>query len=102
MTASLKLRALSAKISELQAQQSDLLKKRNLDIAEDISRLNLAHLDHMKLMGGLLFLSEKITTDDPITEDWLKAGEKFLRRQKGRGRGPTKAACQANPTDQPS
>ena len=102
MTASLKIRALEDKILELQTRQSDLLKKRNLDIARDISRLNLAHLDHMKLMGALLYIRDKISTNDPIAEDWLNAGGKFLRRQKGKSGGAAITTPQTNPANQRS
>jgi len=102
MIASLKIRALEDKILELQTKQTDLIKKRNLDIARDLSKLNLAHIDHMKLMGALLFIQDKISTNDSIAEDWFIAGGKFLRRQKGKSGGTSSKAPQTIPANQQS
>lgn len=82
MAASLKMRQLKSKISELQKHYQLLLKERQTDIAALIPMADLAHLDDKTLMGGFLFLKEKISTEDPIMEAWHVAGEKFLRQHK--------------------
>jgi len=82
MSASTKLHQLESKISELQKQHQLLLKERQQEIAALISMVDLAQLDDKTLMGGLLFLKEKITTQNPMMETWHTAGEKFLRQYK--------------------
>lgn len=82
MSASIKLHHLESKISDLQKQHQLLLKEREKEIASLISSVDLAHLDDKTLAGGMLFLKEKITTQDSITEAWHVSGEKFLRYHK--------------------
>ena len=84
MSASIKMRQLESRISDLQTQHQVLLKERQQEIAILISVLDLAHLDDKTLLGGLLFLRDKITTQDPMVEAWHTAGEKFLRCSKPR------------------
>ena len=79
MTASIKIRQLESRISDLQNQHQLLLKERQQEIAVLLSAIDLAHLDDKTLLGGLLYLKDKITTQDPMVEAWHAAGEKFLR-----------------------
>jgi hypothetical protein len=84
MTASLKIQKLESKIMALQSQQQELLKQRLLGIAQHISRLNLAQMDDVKLVKGLLFLQDRIAKQDPALEGWQNAAEKFLRKPKNK------------------
>jgi len=84
MSASTKLRQLESKLSSLQNQHQILLKERQQEIAVLLSTIDLAHLDDKVLVGGLLFLKDKITNQDPIVEAWRDAGETFLQRTKPR------------------
>jgi hypothetical protein len=84
MSVSTKLHHLKSKVSELQNQYQQILKEREHEIAVLLSTIELAHLDDKTLLGGLLFLKDKITTQDPIMEVWYAAGEKFLRQHKSR------------------
>src|SRR5207247_1133377 len=72
------------KLSGLQNQHQILLRERQQEMAVLLSATDLADLDDKILVGGLLFLKDKITTQDPIVEAWRDAGEKFLRRTKPR------------------
>jgi hypothetical protein len=90
MTASLKIQKLDSKITALQAQQQELLKQRLLDIAQHISRLNLAQMDDVKLVKGLLFLQDRINKEDPALEDWQHAAEKFLRKPKPKNKASSR------------
>lgn len=94
MSASLKIRQLESKISDLQSQHQILLKERQQEIAVLFSTVDLAHLDDKILLGYLLFLKDKITTQDRMLEAWHDAGEKFLRRSKPKTR-PEKGEEQA-------
>ena len=71
---SLKLRQLDSKILTLQTQHKNLLKDRSQEIAVLITSLELAPIEDNILLGGLLFLKEKITTQDPtglaLVEAW--------------------------------
>ncbi|MBT4880515.1 MAG: conjugal transfer protein TraD [Alphaproteobacteria bacterium] len=82
MNASLKIEKLEAKISGLKSQYQLLLHGRQKELAELISKLNLTHIDNKTLMGGFLFLQSKITTQDPIVEDWHNTGARFLRQSR--------------------
>jgi hypothetical protein len=81
---------LEAKISGLQAQYQRLLKERQQDITNLLSTVDFIHLDDHTLLGGLLFLKEKTTSQDiankSLMEAWRDAGEKFLRRTKQKTR----------------
>lgn len=76
------MRQLESKISDLQTQYEFLLKERQQHITTFIATLELASLEDPLLIGGLLFIKEKVTEKDPILEAWRDAGEKFLRRSK--------------------
>ena len=105
MSASVKMRQLESKISDLQTQYQRLLPQRQQDIATLITYLDLASMEDASLVGGLMFVKNKVTTQDPIVEGWQSAGEKFLRRkQKNTLRvfsektAPSKAAATFNST----
>ena len=93
MSVSLKLRQLESKISTLQSQHQNLLKDRRQEIAGLIALLELAHIEDNILLGALLFLKDKISTQDPtgltLVEAWRDAGERFLRRSKSKKQLPT-------------
>ena len=104
MSVSLKLRQLETKISTLQTQHQTLLKDRQQEIAGLITSLELAHVEDNLLIGALLFLKDKISTQDPILEAWQDAGERFLRRKQKKSprifsenTAPSKAATTSNP-----
>ncbi len=80
MTASLKLRQLESKISTLQAQHQAALKERQKEIATLLTSLDLASLDDTVLIGGLLFVKDKIANKDSLVEVWQDVGTRFLRR----------------------
>jgi len=84
MTASIKIRQLESKISDLQTQHQLLLKERQQEIAVLLSVVDLTHFNDKTLVGALFFIKDKITTQDPILEAWRAAGEKFLRQHKAR------------------
>ena len=109
MSVSLKLRQLESKISTLQSHHQALLKDRREEIAALITSLELAHVEDNILLGALLFLKDKVTTQDPtgiaLVEAWQDAGDRFLRRkQKHSSRvpsekiAPSKAAATSNST----
>ena len=104
MSVSQKLRQLESKISTLQSQHQNLLKDRQQEIAGLITSLDLAQVEDNILLGSLLFLKNKIATQDPILEAWRDAGDRFLRRKQKKSPrifseniGPSKAATTPNP-----
>ena len=64
------MRHLESKISDLQNQYQSLLKERQKDITTFIATLDLASLEDPLLVGGLIFIKEKVTGKDPILEVW--------------------------------
>ena len=102
MVASLKIRALEAKIASLQNQQLELQKQRASDIAQLFARLNITHIDDSIIAGNLISMNDKVSTKDSAVEAWQRAGEKFFRRKKSKSRGSPKTDNQTNPTNQPS
>ena len=84
MSASVKMRQLESKISDLQTQYQRLLPQRQQDIATLITFLDLASMEDAALVGGLMFVKSKVTTQDPIVEGWRNAGERFLRQTKSK------------------
>ncbi len=106
MSVSLKLRQLESKISTLQSQHQTLLKDRQQEIAALITSLELAHVEDSILFGSLLFLKDKIITQDPILEVWRDAGDRFLRRSKSKKQPPTlpleTAAAKSKPSQKSS
>ena len=81
MNASIKLRQLEFKLSTLQIHQQNLLKERQQEIAALITSLDLASFDDSILLGGLLFLKDKIIMQNPMVEVWQQTGMRFLRRK---------------------
>ena len=106
MSVSLKLRQLESKISALQSQHQNLLKDRQQEIAALITSLELAHVEDNILLGALLFLKDKISTQDPpglaLVEAWRDAGDRFLRRSKSKKHPPTLPLEAAAPKPQSS
>lgn len=96
------LRQIESKISDLQKQHQHLLTQRQQDIASLITSLNLAHIDDQILIGGLMFLKDKITTQDPLAENWRDAGGRFLRRTKPQKHSPSAPPATPHPTHQSS
>ena len=96
------LNQIKSKISALQNQYQKLLIQRQQDIASLISTLDLAHVDDQLLLGGLIFLKEKITTHDSIMEEWRNAGERFLRTIKPKRQShPKPITPSSSPTQSP-
>lgn len=91
---------LKSKITTLQTQYQKLLTHRQQDIASRIATLDLADMDDQLLMGGLIFLKEKITTQDPIMENWRNAGERFLRKTKPKRQSTSKPTAPSSSSNQ--
>lgn len=75
-----------SKIDELKDRiQKDLEKiklleqKRNDELAKLISKLDLKDLEDDVLVGALLYVKKQVATKSPLTEEWLDAGQKFLK-----------------------
>lgn len=71
-------------MSALQEEYKKRLLQRQQAIASLIVTLDLAHIDDQLLIGGLLFLKDKITIQDSLVEDWRSAGDRFLRWKKSK------------------
>ena len=82
MKSSLKMQQLEAKIADLKSQQQSLIKKRNTEIAELISRVGLHVIENKTLVGGLLHILEVTNANSPQKEAWQEAGARFLRGRK--------------------
>ena len=94
MKSSLKMQQLESKIADLKSQQQSLIKKRNAETAEIISRVDLHVLDNKILVGGLLHILEVVNTNASQKEAWQVAGSKFLRGgKKGRKRSSSDEAA---------
>ena len=94
---------IKTKISALQEEYQKLLTQRQRDIASLIATLDLAHIDDQLLIGGLMFLKEKITTKDQLIKDWQDTGERFLRQaKKSQKLNPSKKASSPSPAHQSS
>ncbi len=78
------MRQIESKISALQPRYQQLAKQRQEEIASLLTSLNLAALEDNTLLGGLLFLKDKVTTQDPMVGGWRDAGSRFLRRRKSK------------------
>jgi hypothetical protein len=67
--------------------------QRSKELAALITSIDLAHVEENILFGALLFLKDKITTQDPtgltLVEAWRDAGDRFLRRSKSKKEPPT-------------
>lgn len=73
---------LKSKMSALQEEYEKRLFQRQKDIASLIVTLDLADIDDQLLIGGLLFLKDKIMIQEPLVEGWRNAGDRFLRQAK--------------------
>ena len=76
------MQQIASKISGLQALYQQQAQRRQEQIATLLSRVDLTSVDDSILMGAFLFIHNKITTKDPIVEDWQNTGARFLRQPK--------------------
>jgi hypothetical protein len=76
------MQRLASKISGLQSLYQQQAQRRQEDIVHLLSRVDLTPVDDSTLMGAFLFIQNKLTTKDPIVEDWNNAGARFLRQSK--------------------
>lgn len=96
------IRQIEAKITDLQHQYDHLLKQRQQDIAQLITTLDLASLEDQTLVGGFLFIKDKVASQASIVEDWQHAGARFLRRFKPQKHRPSQKTETAAPKPQSS
>lgn len=91
------MQQLASKISDLQNRYQQQAQRRQEDIVHLLSRVDLTPVDDSILMGAFLFIQNKITTKDPLVEDWNDAGTRFLRQSKSQvlASFPPNAAPQA-------
>ncbi len=82
MKSSVKMQQIESTIAVLERTRKNLLEQRNQEIAQLISRIDLASIDNKTLMGGFLHLSHTLNTDPSKKEEWRIAGEKFLRKSR--------------------
>lgn len=73
---------LASKIYDLQSLYQQQAQCRQREIIHLLSWVDLTQLDDAVLMGAFLFIQNKLTTKDPIVEDWNVAGARFLRQPK--------------------
>ncbi|MBP9777471.1 MAG: hypothetical protein KBD36_06505 [Alphaproteobacteria bacterium] len=76
------MQRLASKISDLQSLYQQQARRRQEDIVHLLSRVDLASVDDSILMGAFLFIHNKLTTKDPLVEDWNDTGLRFLRQPK--------------------
>lgn len=76
------MQRLASKISDLQSLYQQQAQRRQEQITALISRVDLTSVDDPILIGAFLFIQNKLTTKDPIVEDWNAAGARFLRQPK--------------------
>lgn len=84
MPASLKMLQLKKKIAQLETTYQSLLQDRADELSQYICALGLDDVDDKTLIGGLLFIKQKIMNADEIKEDWQAAGTRFLRSKRSR------------------
>lgn len=82
------MQRLASKISDLQSLYQQQAQRRQKEIICLLTRVDLTSLDDSTLMGAFLFIQNKLTTKDPIVEDWNNAGIRFLRQQKSQNFSP--------------
>ena len=92
------MRQIASKISDLQVQYQHLLTQRQQDIAALITSLDLASMEDASLVGGLMFVKNKVTTQDPIVEGWRNTGERFLRQTKSKSNSSSKKPTRTHST----
>jgi hypothetical protein len=76
------MQQLASKIADLQFKYQQQAQRRQEDIVHLLSWVDLTQLDDHVLMGAFLFIQNKITTKDPLVEDWNNTGARFLRQPK--------------------
>jgi hypothetical protein len=76
------MQRLATKISDLQSLYQQQAQRRQEQIVALVSRVDLTFVDDPILMGAFLFIQNKLTTKDPMVEDWNVAGMRFLRQSK--------------------
>ncbi len=82
------MQRLASKISDLQSLYQQQAQRRQEDIVHLLSWVDLTQLDDALLMGAFLFIQNKITTKDPLVEDWQSSGARFLRQPKSQSFTP--------------
>jgi hypothetical protein len=82
------MQRLASKISDLQSLYQQQSQRRQKEIIHLLSWVDLIQLDDAVLMGAFLFIQNKLTTKDPIVEDWNNAGIRFLRQSKSQNLSP--------------
>lgn len=82
------MQRIASKISDLQSLYQQQAQCRQKEIIHLLSWVDLTHLDDAVLMGAFLFIQNKLTTKDPIVEDWNHAGAQFLRQSKSQNSPP--------------
>lgn len=82
------MQQLASKISNLQLKYQQQAQRRQEDIVHLLSWIDLTPVDDPILVGAFLFIQNKITTKDPIVEDWNNAGIRFLRQPKSQSFTP--------------
>lgn len=82
------MQRLASKIFDLQSLYQQQAQRRQEQITALVSRVDLAPVDDSILMGAFLFIQNKLTTKDPIVEDWNNAGARFLRQSKTQNLSP--------------
>ena len=82
------MQRLASKISDLQSLYKQQSQRRQKEIIHLLSWVDLTQLDDAVLMGAFLFIQNKITTKDPIVDDWNATGARFLRQQKSQNLSP--------------
>lgn len=98
MSVSIKLRQLESKLSILKVQHQHLLSERQKEVVALLGSIELTSMEDDILLGAFLFLKDKVTTQDPIVEDWQEAGRRFFRRTRQKHSASSKkvtTACSA-------
>jgi hypothetical protein len=82
------MQRIASKISDLQSLYQQQAQRRQKEIIHLLSGIALTSVEDPILMGAFLFIQNKITTKDPIVEDWNVAGARFLRQSKSHNLSP--------------
>ncbi|KKB96216.1 hypothetical protein SZ25_00698 [Candidatus Arcanobacter lacustris] len=72
---------LEEKIKKLTQEKKDLENKRNIEVANLISKVGINDIEDELLVGALVSMKESIVNKDKVIEVWLDAGRKFLKRK---------------------
>lgn len=95
------MQRLASKISDLQSLYQQQVQRRQEQITALVSRVDLTSIDDPILMGAFLFIQNKLTTKDPIVEDWNNAGIRFLRQSKSQNLSPFTGNAASQATHRP-